>query len=109
MPNYAIRAGEALRTRATHHMDHAAFDKLVKQVYGHSFEFASDQGSDTGVYRFVGKKQAVVDVYGEEKRELAEFIATGRKPLFGLLVQTLLQDLVNNEVLPEGDYLIRVW
>lgn len=94
---------EGFTVETVYRGDWHAFERLVKRHYGQDFDFVADEecGNDSD-HRFHMPKYPL-DKWEAER--LAEFKATGRGTF---LSRTLLQDLVNRDVIPEGTYLIQV-
>lgn len=85
--------------------DYDAFEKLVEKTYGQPFAFVGDQEcrNDSST-EFSGMvKGEEIDEYDTDK--LQAFKDTGDHDF---LAGVLLQDMVNNDVLPEGNYIVRV-
>lgn len=88
-----------------HWVDYSDFNQYVELVYGKPFECEADLESpnDTS-HTFHGiKKEPITHKWDIDKLE--KFKATGNG---SYLTRLLLWDLVNNDLAPEGDYLIRV-
>jgi hypothetical protein len=92
-----------MTTVTRHEVDWHDFNDLVTETYGHEYEFAADVtcGNDSD-HAYTVKKEPL-DEYHQKR--LDEFKATGK---YGYLIGTLLTDLVNRELIPEGNYLISV-
>ena len=92
-----------LVTEPYYNLDCYEFNDLVKKTYGHQYDFIADMecGNDTS-HTFKMKKEPLFDF---DKDDLAEFIKTGR---YSYLYHTIFQDLVNRDILPEGNYIIEV-
>lgn len=79
------------------------FERLIKRVYGKSFEFVEDQECGNDSHHKFTVKKSPLDAW--DKATLDTFKTTGRGTF---LSHMLFQDLVNNDVIPEGTYLIHV-
>lgn len=92
-------------TKTVHSVDYADFECAVKDYYGvrdYSFTADAECGNDTAVTINSVMKEPLV---GYEKDEIYNFRTAGD---YSYIYQTLLQDMVNNDVAPEGDYVIEV-
>jgi hypothetical protein len=79
------------------------FDDFVKEIYGQEYEFVPDiECGNDSQHSFTAKK-SVLNKWDLEK--LNKFSKTGE---YSYLAHALFTDLVNRDILPEGDYLIRV-
>jgi hypothetical protein len=92
-----------MKTVTVHEMDDNEFDELVLTRYGHDFAFAADRecGNDTQ-HRFEVQRKPLDEW---EQADLDKFTTSGEG---SFLARMLLKDLVNQQVLPEGIYLINV-
>lgn len=79
------------------------FDRFVTKEFGQPFEFAADQESGNDQDHSFAVTKSPLSRYEDE--HLKEFRVTGR---YSFLARVLLQDMVNRDVLPEGNYLIQV-
>jgi hypothetical protein len=75
------------------------FDDLVKKTYNQDFEFAASEevSNDSNHLYEVKKNELLFPEVVQEFRDTGEYCCISRY---------LLQDMVNNDVLPEGNYLI---
>lgn len=91
-------------TKTVHYVDYNDFDNKVKEIYGHDFEIIADaecsNDSNLSSGRMVKRE---LDEY--EAGRLAKFILTGKE---GWIWQAILQDMVNSNHAPEGEYIINV-
>jgi hypothetical protein len=90
--------------KVVNELDYNDFDRIVQEVYGKPYEIVADE--ETGNYQ--------AKTYGEFKKEeldkydageLEQFKNTGK---YSYLSCVLLQDLVNNDYLPEGEFVIEI-
>lgn len=86
------------------------FEGLVKEVYGYEYEFIADKECDNDsdhAFNNITKKPFdpgnVLDQY--DIKQLENFKQTGK---YCGIYYILLRDLVNNDKLPEGNFLITV-
>lgn len=94
-----------ITTKTIHSVDYSDFEKAVKYYYGvddYSFPADAETGNDTSVATSYYKKYPLGSF---EQEELNEFKATGE---YNMIYSVLLQDMVNNDIIPEGEYLIEV-
>lgn len=81
------------------------FEGLVKEIYGYKYEFVADKecsnDSDHAFNNIMKKPFS----FNYDIEQLEKFKQTGE---YCGIYYTLLQDLVNNDKLPEGNFLIRV-
>lgn len=92
-------------TKTVHSVDYNDFEQAVKDYYGvddYSFPADVECGNDVAITTGDIVKTPL-DEY--EQEDLDDFRTTGE---YCCIYQTLLQDMVNNDVAPEGDYVIEV-
>jgi len=84
-------------------MEYGEFEDLVKKEYGQDYEFVPDIecGNDSDHSYSIEKEE--LDSW--DAKSIEEFKSTGK---YSFMARRLLQDLVNNDKLPEGDFLITV-
>jgi hypothetical protein len=86
-----------------HEVNYNDLDEFVTTFYGQEFMFSAveEAGNDSSHTFCVEKEE--IDEYDQNK--LDEFRRTGRGQY---LTSTILTDLCNGDLIPEGDYLINV-
>lgn len=90
-------------------MDYNEFEDKVNYLYQRDgqkrgYEFVADiEGTNDTCILYDGIKKECLDNYDAEKLEQFRF---GDIPNY--MARILLQDMVNNKALPEGNYLIRI-
>jgi hypothetical protein len=93
-----------MRTELTHVVDYFDFDEYVSKIYGMDFEIVADQeASNDSTISFTAKIQPLSRY---EQQSLADTIDRGHWNTYEL--HTIVQDLCNRHLLPEGRYNIRV-
>lgn len=99
-----IIAPTPFKTKIIHEIDYSDFDLLIHNHYGRKdYEFAADKEAiNDSCYSFHIKKEPICS-YNLPKLE--QFINGGK---FSYITRTLLQDLCNKEIIPEGEYIIKV-
>jgi hypothetical protein len=99
-------AAALVESKVVHRLDYNDFDRIVQEVYGQDYEFVADE--EAGNYQAKTYKNVRKDEpnyrYNWEK-DLEKFRNTGK---YFMLAGTLLYDLVINDYLPEGDYVIDI-
>lgn len=103
-----ISKGEAMSLvtqKVINELDYNDFDRIVQEVYDKPYEIVADE--EAGNYQ--------AKTYGDVKKEeldefdveqLEKFKNTGK---YYYLSRIILQDLVNNDYLPEGDFVIEIF
>lgn len=92
-------------TKTIHSVDYSDFEQAVKDYYGvddYSFPADAECGNDVAITTYVTVKTPLNEY---EQEDLSDFRTTGE---YCCIYQTLLQDMVNNGVAPEGDYVINI-
>lgn len=85
-------------------VDYGDFERFVKETYGQDYNFvASEECGNDSVHDFNVNDKEALDEYDQEK--LDTFKTTGR---YSFLNRTILQDLVNHDLIEPGNYLISV-
>jgi hypothetical protein len=89
----------------SYHIDYEEFDKYVQEVYGKSFNFASDQeASNYSIHDFsVSKKK--LDVYNQKKMNAW---LTGKGDEDSFVAGVILNDLCNKGLVKSGYYVVSV-
>lgn len=93
------------KTATYYTLDYNEFEKIIQSVYGISeFSIVADMElmNDISV-TYVVKKEPHD---GYDTKKLEKFIATNGNVMY--MTRTLLTDLCNKDVIPEGDYLIKI-
>lgn len=92
---------DKVTTQLTHYMNYNDFDAIIKEEYGQNYELIADEECNNYSSKTYSVEKEELDK--GDLDSLNKFISTGR----GLyLSRILLQDLVNKELLPEGEYSI---
>lgn len=79
-------------------------EEFISQAYSRDKDFLlCEAANDTEYYFEVAEKKGIDDL---DKPELEEIFKTCDVPIYDLHV--LLQDMVNKDMLPTGNYLVRV-
>lgn len=90
-------------TEITTIVDYNNFDEFVSQHYGMPYEFASDEEvQNDSSHRYQAKKEPLDEF---EERALEAFVDSG---YHSFLSDTIIKDLVNKGILPEGSILVEV-
>lgn len=92
-------------TKTIHSVDYKDFEDEVRDRYGvDDYNFVADVecGNDTAITLSDMKKEALLE---DELEDLETFRNEGE---YDYLYRVLLQDMINNGVAPEGDYVIEV-
>ncbi len=79
-------------------------DKFVSQAYGRDKDFQLCEAANDTEYYFEVKEKEEIDKL--DKPSLEEIFKSNEVPIYDLHV--LLQDMVNKDMLPAGNYLVRV-
>jgi hypothetical protein len=93
-----------------HELKYNEFKKLVKETYNQNYKFVADVecGNDSD-HSYNDIKKTVLDENDAlDKYEIDEITDFKQNGKYNYLASTLLQDLVNRELLPEGNFLITV-
>ena len=86
-------------------MDYGELEDLIKKTYGHTYEFVAEEELMNDVdktYSLTAKTP--LDEW--EAKDMEEFKLTGKTK--GWRTNTIMQDMINNDVLEPGEYLIHV-
>lgn len=96
-----------MKTETVTRMSYHEFEELVKKSYGlegSDWSFvATEECNNDSVHDFSIEKKEALGEFGEQN--IADLRA-GKNPTF--INYIIFQDLVNNDVLPIGNYLIEV-
>lgn len=87
-------------------LDYNDFDRIVQEVYGQDYEIVADEEAgnyQSKTYDNITKDAPRYRLDGE--KELEAFKTSGK---YFMLARVLLRDLVDNDYLPEGDYVINI-
>jgi hypothetical protein len=93
-----------MRTQLTHVVDYFDFDAFVSLVYGMDFEIVADQESSNDTTISFTAKRGVLGRY--EQQSLADAHERGFWGTYQL--HTIVADLCNRHLLPEGSYNVHV-
>ena len=87
-------------------MDYHDFERIVEAVYGQSYELVADvEASNYQAKTFDNITKDAPRYRSNASAEIEKFKNTGH---YFYLAATLLRDLVDNDYLPEGDYVINI-
>ena len=84
-------------------VDYSDLNDFISEQYDREFEIVADQELMNDVSKTVTVKRAVLNPW--ELKDLEEWKLTGRK---NWMLYTLLTDLCNRNLIPEGKYLINI-
>lgn len=85
-------------------VDYGDFERFVKETYGQDYSFvASEECGNDSVHNFNVTEKEALDEY--DQKRLATFKELGSYSFFN---RTILQDLVNRDLIEPGNYLISV-
>lgn len=91
--------------KVVNELDYSDFERIVQEVYDcPKYNFVADMEGRNGEAQTFSIKKEPIGIY--EYQRLEEFIQTKK---YRYLAPTLLQDLVNIDYLPEGDYVIEIF
>lgn len=92
-------------TETIHSVDYCDFEAAVRECYGvEDYDFVADAECGNGMSILCGSMKKST-LSSEERMDLEAFQTSGSHRY---LYRVLLQDMVNNGVAPEGDYVIKV-
>lgn len=90
-------------TKTVHLVDYNDLESTVKREYGYEWSFVADQEcNNDSAQTFLGRER---ELDNWERERLNNFITTGAGTF---LFHSLMQDMINRNVLPEGEYVIKV-
>lgn len=93
-----------MKTMVYNEMSYHEFEELVEATYGRKYEFVVDEEcSNHSNHSYHNFKKDSLDEW--ETEDFQKFLDIGS---YQFLSCILLQDLVNKELIPEGNYLITV-
>lgn len=94
-----------MKTVTYYEMEYPEFDKLVSETLGIDYEsVAENEWNNDSSYDFKGIKKEPLDEYDAKRIALHQ---QGSRT-YNLWAYIVLRELVNRDVLPEGDYIIQV-
>ena len=95
-----------IETNFTHYVEYSEFEKTVATHYNvthYNLAASEECGNDTAITsRNVFKRQ----LSDHEVIEIDKFVRSNGNEMW--ITHVLLQDMVNNDVIPEGSYVINV-
>lgn len=94
-----------ITTKIVHSISYSDFEKLVQSTYNvkdYSFACDAETGNDTTVSVNCSKSTSLDEF---DKKVLETFKQSGK---YSFIYSVLIQDMINNDVIPKGDYLINV-
>jgi len=96
-----------MNTKTFHYVEYYDFEKFVNSVYPNvNYEFAADVESMNDVtHEYTVNKNPEMLHHAYDKSKWEKFITTGKG---SYMVYSILEDLANRELIPEGNYAIRV-
>jgi hypothetical protein len=97
-----------ITTSSYHKIEYGDFESIVQAVYDQEYEFVADVecGNDSE-HSFTDVTKGSLDKYGPYDRQTLEEFKSIGKYGYGT-ARILLNDLVDQELIPEGNYLITV-
>jgi hypothetical protein len=85
-------------------VDYTDLEKLVEETYEHPYSFVTDiECHNDSEHDMVCKKKPLNEFH---QLRVNKFKATGK---YNWTFYSLMQDMVNNDIIDEGNYLIRVF
>ena len=94
-----------IKTKTVHQVDYSDFDSYVEEVYGQVFEFVAEEEANNYTSKTYQVKKGPLNKWNQE--DVDRFKATGSHPRPS--AGALLQDMANQDLIPEGDYIIKVY
>lgn len=94
-----------IETKTTYHVDWSELNRFVCEVYGvtgYNFAASEESGNDTS-HEFTAEKR---DWNEWDEADLVSFKSSNGTDSF--VTGTLLDDLARRDLIPEGDYVVRV-
>lgn len=92
-------------TKTVHEVEYSELDRFASEVYGRNVEIVpAEEWSNYESHSFDIKKKPF-DEYDAER--MLNFMEAG-KQTFGI-TRLLLTDMVNNGLIPEGEYLVGIY
>jgi len=91
-----------ITTKTVHEVSYSDLEELIKQTYGQEFSVPADQeiGNDSSInYDNMTKGNDY------DREAVMDFAATGQHEY---ILAEILQDLVEQDLIPEGNYLISI-
>lgn len=90
-------------TKTLHIVDYRYLEEKIREVYGKKYDIPRDEecGNDCSL-QMGGKKEPLLKY---DSNRIETFRNTGR---CRYLLRTLVQDMINNDHIPEGDWLVEV-
>lgn len=102
-PNNPGEARVKYKVEKYYAVDYGELEKEIKTTYGREFSVPADlECANDTIHRFVVKRKPLSKW---DKEELRRFV-DGENPSY--LLYTLMQDLVNREAIPAGNWLVEV-
>jgi hypothetical protein len=93
-----------VQTQIVHRVDYNDLEEFIQEEYGHSISIVADlESSNDSAETFSIVKKEILSRWDLEKVE--KFKATGD---YDRSTSALLQDLVNRDLAPEGNYVIDI-
>lgn len=91
-------------TKTIHTIDYNDFDRIVSEVYGHEFEIvAAEEAGNYQAKTYTARKG------DNEKYKTTHYVEKFKKTGdYMYITSSLLNDLVDNDYLPEGEYAIEI-
>ena len=94
-----------INTKVVHQVEYSDMERFVSETYGKRYSFvASEECGNDSSHSYAVRKKEALDEW--DQRDLKLFIE--RPDSECLRARLLLQDMVNKDLIPTGDYVIRV-
>ncbi len=91
-------------TKTVHEVDYGDIEELFTEVYGQDYELPCNEELGNDVSKSLSRmKKEPLDKYDQAR--LDKYIESGN---VSFMLRTLLQDCINKDYAPEGDYVIRI-
>lgn len=90
-------------TKQVHQVDAFDLEEAIQEEYGQPFEILADLEASNDTAKKISFTKSPLSI-GKAK-DVAVFRVSGRG---NWLTYTLMQDMVNRELLPEGEYVIEI-
>lgn len=94
---------QLITTKSVHHIDYSDFENIVKSVYGQDYEFTADEETPNDSSHSYSAKKG--NLNERNRKDIETFMNTGK---YQYLASAFIEDLVDRELLPEGEFLIEV-
>ena len=92
-----------VKTVTYYQLEWTELERFIKSVYGQTYDFVSDMEANNDSEHTFSVKQRAFSEW--DAKDLEQFKTTGK---IGYRAHLLLDDLCNQGLIPEGEYLITV-